>query len=161
MQYCEGTVDRCDIVYSGDADVVHGIGTTCVAYFTSLNRTDGYGVAPIRNLTIRDNCTSGTATINYISGIEYRVLNTKDKFGSIENVILLGRPAKALVNIGNGGSSGFGRLLLKIDGFVGELTSGLIANEASCFDLLAVVSRVWNTGTTVPVIYRITRKYFW
>ena len=155
MQYCEGTIDRCDIVYSGDADVVHGQGTTCIAYFTSSSRTDGYGVAPIRNITIRDNCTSGTATINYVSNIEYRVANTKDKFGSIENVILLGRSAKALVAIGNGGASGYGRLLLKIDGFVGELTSGLIANEIAPPNLFANVSRVWNTGTTVPAIYRI------
>ena len=154
MQYCEGTVDKCDIVYSGNADTVHGQGTTCVAYFTDLSRTDGYGVAPIRNLTVRDNCTSGTATINFVTNIEYRVANTKDKFGSVENVILLGRSAKALVNIGNGGSSGFGRLLLKIDGFVGQLTSGLIANEAACPSLFAGVSRVWNTGTAVPAIYR-------
>lgn len=154
MQYCEGVVDKCDIVYSGNADVVHGQGTTCVAYFTAASRTDGYGVAPIRNLTVRDNCTSGTATINFISTIEYRVANTEDKFGSVENVILLGRSAKALVNIGNGGSSGFGRLLLKIDGFVGELTSGLIANEAACPSLFAGVARVWNIGTAVPAIYR-------
>lgn len=155
MQYCEGAVDKCDIVYSGNADTVHGEGTTCVAYFTDLSRTDGYGIAPIRNLAVRDNCTSGTATIDYVTNIEYRVANTEDKFGAVENVVLLGRSAKALVNIGNGGSSGYGKLLLKIDGFVGELTDGLIANEAACPDLFAGVARVWNTGTAVAAIYRI------
>lgn len=154
MQFAEGVVDSCEIVYSGNADTVHGQGTTCVSYYTATSRTTGYGVNPIRNLTVRDNCTSGTATINFLTEQTVAVANTTNKFAAIENVILLGRPAKALCHIGPNGSSGYGRFILKIDGFVGELTNGLIANNAACPDLFAGVSRVWNTGTTVPAIYR-------
>jgi hypothetical protein len=154
MQYCEGAVDKCDIVYSGNADTVHGQGTTCVTYFTDLNRTDGFGVAPIRNLTVRDNCTSGTATIDAITCIAYNAVNSTNKFGSIENVLLLNRTAKSLINIINNGASGYGRFLLKIDGFVGGLTAGLIGCLNAPTNLLAGVSRVWNTGTAVPAVYR-------
>lgn len=154
LQFAEGVIDSCEIVYSGDADIVHGQGTTCVSYYTATSRANGYGVNPVRNLTIRDNCTSGTATINYIAELTVAAANTIDKFAAIENIILLGRPAKALCYIGPNGSSGYGRFILKIDGFVGELTNGLIANLAACPDLFAGVSRVWNTGSTVPAIYR-------
>jgi len=154
LQFADGVIDSCEIVYSGNADTVHGQGTTCVSYYTDTSRATGYGVNPIRNLTVRDNCTTGTATINYIAELTVAVANTTDKFAAIENVILLGRPAKALCYIGPNGSSGYGRFILKIDGFVGELTNGLIANLAACPDLFAGVSRVWNTGTTVPAIYR-------
>lgn len=154
LQFADGVIDSCEIVYSGNADTVHGQGTTCVSYYTDASRTNGYGVNPIRNLTVRDNCTSGTATINFITEQTVAAVNATDKFASVENVILLGRPAKALCHIGPNGSSGYGRFILKIDGFVGELTNGLIANNAACPDLFAGVSRVWNTGTTVPAIYR-------
>ena len=154
LQFADGVIDSCEIVYSGNADTVHGQGTTCVSYYTDASRTNGYGVNPIRNLTVRDNCTSGTATINFITEQTVAAVNATDKFASVENVILLGRPAKALCHIGPNGSSGYGRFILKIDGFVGELTNGLIANNAACPNLFAGVSRVWNTGTTVPAIYR-------
>lgn len=154
LQFADGVIDSCEIVYSGNADTVHGQGTTCVSYYTDASRANGYGVNPIRNLTVRDNCTSGTATINYIAELTVAAANTTDKFASVENVILLGRSAKALCYIGPNGLSGYGRFILKIDGFVGELTNGLIANLAACPDLFAGVSRVWNTGSTVPAIYR-------
>jgi hypothetical protein len=154
LQFAEGVVDSCEIVYSGNADTVHGQGTTCVSYYTATSRANGYGVNPIRNLTVRDTCTTGTATINYITELTYAVANTTDKFAAVENVIMLGRPAKALCYIGPNGATGYGRFVLKIDGFVGELTNGLIANLAACPNLFAGVSRVWNTGSVVPAIYR-------
>lgn len=154
LQFADGVINSCEIVYSGNADTVHGQGTTCVSYYTDASRTNGYGVNPIRNLTVRDNCTSGTATINFITEQTVAAVNATDKFAAVENVILLGRSAKALCHIGPNGSSGYGRFILKIDGFVGELTNGLIANNAACANFFAGVSRVWNTGTTVPAIYR-------
>jgi hypothetical protein len=154
LQFAEGVIDSCEIVYSGNADTVHGQGTTCVSYYTDTSRANGYGVNPIRNLTVRDTCTTGTATINYITELTFAVANTTDKFAAVENVIMLGRPAKALCYIGPNGATGYGRFVLKIDGFVGELTNGLIANLAACPNLFAGVSRVWNTGSVVPAIYR-------
>jgi hypothetical protein len=154
LQFAEGVIDSCEIIYSGNADTVHGQGTTCVSYYTDASRVNGYGVNPIRNLTVRDTCTTGTATINYITELTFAVANTTNKFAAVENVIMLGRPAKALCYIGPNGATGYGRFVLKIDGFVGELTDGLIANLAACPDLFAGVSRVWNTGSTVPAIYR-------
>ena len=154
LQFAEGVIDSCEIIYSGNADTVHGQGTTCVSYYTDASRVNGYGVNPIRNLTVRDTCTTGTATINYITELTFAVANTTNKFAAVENVIMLGRPAKALCYIGPNGATGYGRFVLKIDGFVGELTDGLIANLAACPDLFAGVSRVWNTGSAVPAIYR-------
>jgi hypothetical protein len=154
FQYGEGVIGQADITYSGLADTVHGQDTTCVSHFTATTRTDGYGVACIENVTVRDLTTGGTARIFAITSTANSV-STIDQMGAVRNVRLFGRGARALANVGNNGSSALGLYNLRLDGFIGELTETLIwGGTSDKTDLRAVVTGIWNTGLEIPAIKR-------
>lgn len=153
LQYGEGCVEQVDIRYSGNADLVHIRGTTCVSGGTSENRTDGYAVFEAANITVRD-ATTGTATINQVLALANGSASTANLLHSVRNVTLIGRAAANLVNIGQNGSSSTGNYLLSINGFIGSLSNSLIVCNGSPPKLRAHVSAVWNTGSEIPAIKR-------
>jgi len=153
FQYSEGVAPQTNVRYTGLADTVHGRGTTVLSAYTATDRADGYGVIAFENLTVKDETTGGTANINALFDIGKGVTNTAPVVASISNAKLIGRAANYLVATHNTGGTGFGRAMVVISGFIGELALGLFRSSSTkTNDFRAVVSGVINTGATVPAL---------
>jgi len=153
FQYGEGVAPQTNVRYTGLADTVHGRGTTVLSAYTATNRADGYGVIAFENLTVKDETTGGTANINALFDIGKGVTNTAPVVATISNTKLIGRAANYLVATHNTGGTGFGRAIVMISGFIGELALGLFRSSSTkTNDFRAVVSGVINTGATVPAL---------
>lgn len=153
-QLGEGVAPQIAITYTGLAATVHGQGTTPVSAYTGTARADGFGVVSFENVTIKDETTGGgTERIYSLFNINNAAGGTNKLLASLRNVLLIGRAARSLVDVGNNGGTGRGPATVIIDGFTGELTEALIATDSTkTADFLAIVSGVRQTGADVPAM---------
>lgn len=149
LQAGYGQISDVSIRYSGPSELVHGQGTTCITTYTSRNR-EHFGPTSISNLSIQ-NETTGVVPITCVVGTAFGGSGGGPAGVSLRDIVLAGRPAAALLDIGENGTRARADYHVDVDGFEGGVADAVVLThgDGERLSISLKNARVMGRGATI------------
>ena len=148
----------------GDGDLIdaklrfegaaHQYGTTIASFYTSVARSEGWGLKKVSGMNIHD-LSTGTEKITEL--VDLTVANGLSadqgkQNAEVTGLVVQGKAISNILGVRNfGGITGEGRV--SVTGFYGEIATSVASCDTTYLpNITGILKNIKNTGTEVPVI---------